>query len=101
MKRLNVAFKMFWLGLTRTRLFYNVDMITALYDNIYKVAKQNTAMMFRVGIVIPDIEEKNSHVPIVSIWACPSISGDPTVRIQELNKEIYELKKHLQIKDHD
>lgn len=99
MRRLNLAFKMFWLGLTKPELFSNLEMIVALYDNIFKVAKLNTPLMSRVGVVVNDVEKESSSIPLVSIWACPSISGDPTVRIQELNKEIDELKKQLQIKE--
>lgn len=98
MKRLNIAFKMFWLGLTKPEVVSNIDMITTLYENIYKVARLNTPMMMRVGSVFTDIEQEHNYKPIVSIWACPSLSGDPTARIEQLNSEISELKDELKKK---
>lgn len=55
-----------------------------------KVATENRPYMTKLGVV--NIET-NDRYELVSIWACPSSSDDPTARIRQLVEENESLKR--------
>ena len=62
----------------------NMQSLVNLYDMILKTAESDHPQASHIGFVNLDTGEE---IRIVTVWAAPTIDGNPMDRIQELLKE--------------
>lgn len=94
-KRLITAISLFVIGLKDKRLnIHTAELMLGVFGFLEIVVKEKKPFMTRLFIIMPDGDKKD----VISLWACSGVNNDPTKRIEELLKEIEELKKLVEVK---
>lgn len=89
-KRLITAISLFIIGLKNEKVnVHTAELMLGVFGFLETVVKEKKPYMTRLFVILPD----GSKQDVVSLWACSGVNNDPTKRIEELLKEIEELKK--------